>query len=187
MTSYNEINGESPNWSTPILRHLGNGLFAYTIYAILFITLFNSGTNSLQVGRQVLIAVNPRENDPNRHLIGFIAVVVLTVVCFIHYFSARAGRAANRYLCILKLVFVVVLLGASAKTAMVGPKIGFPTLVDESKTFSNYARALMLVLFSFEGWENASFVSKPRRKFDSILTGSFCRSLVRYPSRVKIR
>lgn len=73
----------------------------------------------------------------------------------------------NRYLYILKLVFLLVLLGAGAKRAVVGPKIGFPEL-EGSKTFSNYAQALLLVLFSFEGWENASFVRNPRRRFEPV-------------------
>ena len=88
----------------------------------------------------------------------FIAVVSLTIICFIHYSSARAGRAANKYFCVLKVLILFILLGVGMKRAIVGPKIGFPYIPDTRKTFSNYARALLLVMFSFEGWENANFV-----------------------------
>ena len=141
-----------------ILRQLGNGMFAYTVYAIMFVTVFNSGTNSLQVGRQVLLCIEPHQKDPSRDLMRFIAIVSLTIICLIHYSSARAGRAANKYFCVLKVLILFILLGVGMKRAIVGPKIGFPYIPDTRKTFSNYARALLLVMFSFEGWENANFV-----------------------------
>lgn len=55
----------------------------------------------------------------------------------------------------------LVLLVAGVKRSIVGPKLGFPYLSHNSSGFSNYAQALLLVLFSFEGWENANFVSHP--------------------------
>ena len=131
----------------PFLRAFGNGLLAYTIYSFVFVTLFNNGTNTLQVGRQILISYNLQEK-PNRDLIRFIGVVCLTIVCLLHYFSARAGRVTNRILCILKLVLMVTLLVAGAKRATVGPKIPYPTMAGPPNTpppFSNYPKALLLV------------------------------------------
>ena len=114
----------------------------------------------MQLGRLILISIKPEET-PNLDLIRFIGVVCLTTVCLVHYFSTRAGRAANRILCRMKLVSLVVLLGAGAKRAAVGPYIGYPVISgspDAPPPFSNYAKAFLLVLYSFEGWENASFV-----------------------------
>ena len=55
-------------------------------------------------------------------------------------------------------MILLVVLFVGIKRAVVGPKLQFPRMSNDSKTFSNYARALLLVLFSFEGWENANFV-----------------------------
>jgi len=142
------------------LHFCGNGLLAYTVYAVVFVTLFTNGTNTLQLGRLILISNKPEET-PNLDLVRFIGMVCLTSVCLVHYFSTRAGRAANRILCRIKLFSLVVLLAAGAKRAAVGPPIHYPVIPGASGApppFSNYAKALLLVLYSFDGWENASFV-----------------------------
>ena len=146
-----------------ILKFFGNGLFAYIVYAIMFVALFNSGTNSLQLGHQVLIIYNdhPTSEDVNQDLIGFIAVTALTVVCLLNYFSTRIGRWITNIFCMVKILALLVLFCAGAKTAVAGPKLAFPVISTrrcESVPFSNYAKALLLVLFSFQGWENGTFV-----------------------------
>ncbi len=138
---------------------MGNGLCAYITFAVLFVWVFNSATNNLQVGRQTLLVVEPRNQDPSRLLIWFVAVVVLSAVCFLHYFSARAGRVANRLLCLAKLGTLLVLLIAGSIMAARGAKIGCPLSVRNASDVSTYAHALALVLFSYQGWENAAFVS----------------------------
>lgn len=143
-----------------IRRHFGNGLLAYTVYAISFVVLFNSGTNSLQVGRQVLLCYEPHDGDPDQNVMRLIAMIGLSIVCLIHYFSARAGRKANRWFCVMKITILLILLGKTTKRAIMGPKIGFPQLSGQSDAFSNYAQALLLISFSFGGWENAGFVSQ---------------------------
>ena len=66
----------------------------------------------------------------------------------------------NKFLAVIKIIFLLVLVGAggyAAKHAIYvsegygecGPVV--------SKTGA--ARAFLLVIFSFEGWENANFVS----------------------------
>lgn len=131
----------------PFLRSFGNGLLAYTLYSFVFVTLFNNGTNTLQVGRQILISYNPQEK-PNLDLTRFMGVVCLTIVCLLHYFSARAGRVTNRILCILKLGLMVTLLVAGTKRATIGPKIPYPAMAgppDTPPPFSNHPKALLLV------------------------------------------
>ncbi|KAL6718835.1 hypothetical protein ACLMJK_003069 [Lecanora helva] len=141
-----------------IRRHLGNGLGAFTVYGIAFTILFNSGTNSLQIGWQILICVNPHEEEPHHDLVRFIAIVAFTSVCILHYHSAGFVRALNKCLCGIKLTVWLVLLVMGIKRSIVGPKIGFPRFIDVHETFSGYSHALLFIMFSFGGWENASFV-----------------------------
>jgi amino acid transporter len=137
---------------------MGDGLMAYTAYAFLFISLFNSATNLQQIGREVLIGIHPLD-DPNRDLLRFIGVVALTVICFIQLFSARAGRVLNGLFALIKIAFLFVLLCFGWHYLSVnGPAPDFeaqPTGISAL----GYAQALLIVLYSYEGWENANFVS----------------------------
>jgi amino acid transporter len=138
-------------------RVLGDGLLAYTIYAFLFVGLFNSGTNVLQVGREILISIHP-EQDPNRDLVRFIGIVTISVICLIQLFSSRAGRVLNRFFAIVKILFLVVLFffGVGALTNN-DPPSDF-TQKQQHIPPIDYSQAILVVLYSYEGWENANFV-----------------------------
>jgi amino acid transporter len=135
---------------------LGDGLLAYTVYAFLFVGLFNSGTNVLQVGREVLIAIHP-DQDPNRDLVRFIGIVTMSTICLIQLFSSRAGRVLNGFFALVKILFLVVLFFFGVGALNSNPKPGDFTDKAPEPTL-NYAEALLVVLYSYEGWENANFV-----------------------------
>jgi amino acid transporter len=155
----------SQTWFTKAFRlfrrNAGNGLFAYTVYAFIFVALFNSGTNCLQFGRQFLIGKSPNpDKEVDDDLVRLIAIIVLWAVCTLHFSSARAGRNINTFFAITKVLVLVILACRGSKKAAKGEMIGNlgPELIQGR---SRYATALLLVIFSFEGWENANFVSTP--------------------------
>ena len=140
-------------------RLLGDGLLAYTIYAFLFVALFNSCTNVLQIGRQTLIAIHP-DSPTNADLMRFIAVFALSIICFVQLFSSRAGRALNNFSAILKIIFLIVLLGFGFDALRKNGSAGdFTHTADMKVDNFSYAQALLIVLYSYEGWENATFVA----------------------------
>jgi amino acid transporter len=154
-------------------RVFGDGLLAYVVYSLLFIGIFNSGTNSMQTGRMILLCIQagPGQSAPdlNRDLIRFIGVVTLTILCLIQYFSAEAGRKLNRYLAVLKIIFLFILIvagGVKAREVQRDTKGNPVDMANEwhrsydVKSKVNFAKGLLAVLFSFEGWENATFVSR---------------------------
>lgn len=130
---------QSTRISYTILRHLGDGLCAFTVYAVLLVFLFNSGANSLQVGVQILLCINPHEENPDRLLMWFMAIVILSIVCLLHCFSGRAGRTMNKYFCWMKLVIIIVLVAVLMKRAIMGPRIGRPKAIGNVESFSNLA------------------------------------------------
>jgi amino acid transporter len=141
-----------------ISRILGDGLLAYTCYAFLFVGLFNSGTNCLQIGRETLIAIHPDE-EPNGSLVRFIGVFALMMICLIQLFSSRAGRVMNRFFALMKITFLIVLfVFGCAYIGKHGGQTHFMEKTPNLPTF-NYAQALVVVLYSYDGWENATFVS----------------------------
>ncbi|KAI9744086.1 MAG: hypothetical protein M1818_002238 [Claussenomyces sp. TS43310] len=176
-----QINGQASRKRSNGLRGfssrlMGDGLLAYTIYAFLFVGLFTSATNYLQVGREILISIEP-DKTPNNDLIRFIGVVVLSIIAFIQLFSARAGRVLNGGFALVKIAFLLILLCFGFQKLARDPSPGdFTTtyrglFTNNATTIatnntdsvppveSNYAAALIGVLWSYEGWENANFVA----------------------------
>lgn len=154
-------------------RFLGDGLLAYITYSVCFIGLFNSGTNSMQTGRMILICIASQEDnvvpDVNRDVIRLIGVVTLTALCLLQYFSPQFGRKLNQGLAIVKILFLVTLWIVALAASSHPLKKPDGTVVDRAadwhiwhkpnNSWNQFAKALLSVLFSFEGWENATFVA----------------------------
>lgn len=206
---------------SPIRRTMrklsGDGLLGFTVYAVLFVGVFNSSTNSMQFGKVILVAIqadqfsNNASHELNRDLVRFIAVAALSIICLVQFFSPMAGRRLNNMAAVVKILFMLLLIvfgGLAANKARKNPK----DWTDKHCVFNNgtlsvfpdtscclnsdidsvlrnttcfarhfiddvirpdtdnkfakrgtgsdaWAKALLLVLFSFEGWENATFVS----------------------------
>ncbi|RMJ13029.1 hypothetical protein BHE90_001578 [Fusarium euwallaceae] len=165
---------------------LGDGLWAFIIYSIAFILFFNSGSNSLQFGRMILLCIddkgntdssspgdknkeqNETSNEINRDVMRLIGVNVLTLICLLQYFSPGFGRSMNKTLAIIKLLslFGLMIVAGTAKKASDGWRVWHPTEAEQAGNSKigkpadlAFAKALLAVLFSFEGWENATFVA----------------------------
>ncbi|KAK0741981.1 amino acid permease-domain-containing protein [Apiosordaria backusii] len=149
-------------------RIFGDGLLAYVAYSILFIIFFNSGTNSMQTGRLILLCVNAGDVDANgmtpdvnRDLVRFIGIVVLSIICLLQYFSPSVGRKLNRAFAIIKILTLLALIGVAGNAARTRTKNRDKAgeWIDKVERHPlSFAKAILAVLFSFEGWENATFV-----------------------------
>jgi amino acid transporter len=158
-------------------RLFGDGLLAYVVYAILFVAVFNSGTNAMQIGRMILLAIQADKSgmDVNRDLVRFIGVFALSLLCFLQYFSPTVGRKLNVLWAFVKIIFVIALIGVgghAAATLSADQKTSWSAnMLSNDSSSRDWAKALLSVLFSFEGWENATFVrrSRPRGIHDNSL------------------
>lgn len=166
--------------STPWYKKLlGDGLLAYIIYSLAFIALFNSATNSQQFGRMILLCLHADkvDNDDDvkndQHLMRYIAVSVLSIICLAQFFSPGFGRRLNKFLAVVKIAFLIglVAVGLAALSRDFDSKSSGGASLDRGEDWSqrrevrskvSFAKALLVVLFSFEGWENATFVSCPQ-------------------------
>jgi len=112
----------------------------------------------MQFANQALISANvPLEGyHPSGRLLRFIAVVVLTCFCLLHYFSGRVGRALNQVFAFVKVCLLLVVFFAGVARASHYFKADWNIQPNSSKSSS--ATAFLLVIFSFSGWENATFV-----------------------------
>ncbi|GKU14719.1 unnamed protein product [Fusarium langsethiae] len=155
---------------------LGDGLLAYVIYSLAFIIFFNSATNSQQFGRMILLCVhadkeyNDDEIRKDQHLMRYIAVSILSIICLAQFFSPAFGRRLNKFLAVVKIGFLLALVAvglAALGRDFKSQNSGGPSLnrtqdwaeQREVRSKVSFAKALLVVLFSFEGWENATFVA----------------------------
>lgn len=113
------------------------------------------------------------EDNPDQRVLRLIAVVMVTVICLLHYFSARMGRDLNVVLAVFKLVILCVLFIAGAIKANKEHVQDFNQVnLNTSTSSSSAAAAFILILYSFQGWENATFVSCTGSNFLTI--ASWC-------------
>ncbi|KAJ4061423.1 hypothetical protein NW756_002862 [Fusarium oxysporum] len=172
---------------------MGDGLLAYIIYSLMFIVFFNSATNSLQFGRMILMCINAHkaddstkkslaDSDVNQDLMRFIGVTILSIICLAQFFSPSWGRKLNKFLAVVKICFLisVIIVALTALSNNIEDIEGnaVPRAQDwltwhGSPSKVQFAKALLAVLFSFEGWENATFVAGgiPRRKHRVLRVG----------------
>jgi amino acid transporter len=89
----------------------------------------------------------------------FIGIFALMMICLIQLFSSRAGRVLNRFFALVKITFLLVLfVSGCVYISKHAGRTHFTEKIPNLPAF-NYAQALLVVLYSFDGWENATFVS----------------------------
>jgi amino acid transporter len=108
----------------------------------------------------VLLAANPtvqKTEDLDRQLITLLAILVLTVVCFLHYFSRNSGLLLNLLFSAYKICLIVVFIIAGG--------VAYGTSTDRPNDWNDQPvgkkdalAALIYIIYSYQGWENANYV-----------------------------
>lgn len=133
-------------------------LFAYTLYTFYFVLLYNTATNNMQFANQVLVCAAGDTLEPtlDQRALRFIAIVALSFFVLLHYFSGRVGRDLNQILAFIKITLLVIVIFAGIARASdhYTADWGIATNNDASSS----AIAFLYIVFSFTGWENATFV-----------------------------
>ncbi|KAH6692147.1 amino acid permease-domain-containing protein [Leptodontidium sp. 2 PMI_412] len=133
-------------------------LFAYTLYTFYFVLLYNTATNSMVFAQQVLICAAGDVQEPvlDQRALRFIAIVALSFFVLIHYFSGRAGRDLNQVMAFVKVLLLVIVFIAGIVRASHNYTSDWG--IKPNKDASSSAIAFLYIVFSFTGWENATFV-----------------------------
>jgi amino acid transporter len=135
-------------------------LLATVLFSAFFIFVPNTDGNSLQFAKHILLASNPTVTETtelDKRLISYVAITILTVVSFIHYFSRNSGLLLNLLFAIYKVVLVIVLIicgcVASKKT-----ENGWSDWGQHPIGSKNVLAAMIYIIYSYQGWENANYV-----------------------------
>lgn len=155
---------------TKFLQRLcGDGLLAYVVYAIMFILLFSSASNAMHFGRLVMLYKYDPDSDNDTsaseletNIIGFLT---FSILCLAHLWFPKSGRLLNKVTAVLKIiaVFGLIVVGGSSKRSNIEDKrcngTGGKDSTSRAEDGLAWVGALLSIFFSFQGWENATFVS----------------------------
>ncbi|KAL6707409.1 hypothetical protein ACN47E_004188 [Coniothyrium glycines] len=142
-------------------------LFATILFSGFFLTLANSYGNATQFAKHVLLAARPDITESSQldpRLIRFVAVTVITLVCGIHWFSSRSGLFLNKLVAWYKTILLIVVFACGMKYADVHGS-EWTDSVDRGGVKDGMA-GMVLIFYSYQGWENANYVAGEIRAFD---------------------
>ncbi|KAL4812941.1 amino acid permease-domain-containing protein [Aspergillus spinulosporus] len=136
-------------------------LFA-SAFAWVFIASATPTSNSITFARYI----NPtKEGQPDVWFTKFFACVIVVGICAVHYRLVNIGIWANDCLTVYKVLFLLVLVFAGfVETCRQGVDGGLLGVGDYATTHgspspTNVALAILQVLYSYQGWENANYVT----------------------------
>jgi amino acid transporter len=154
------------------------------MYGIPFILLGNLAGNSIACGRYVMLAAG-YSDAAGRHtaskgaVIG-IAIAALSMVILVHMCTRRGGIFLNNVFAVLKvmlLLFIIVVGfafrgdGLPQKDHIGGQNFSSPTsFADRSRNWSSYTESLLVVMYSYSGYEQPFYVSPGRVADFHVLT-----------------
>ncbi|KAF8537918.1 amino acid permease-domain-containing protein [Trichophaea hybrida] len=151
-------------------------LFSYILYTYFFVVLLGTATNSMQLAFQVMSLRYPSLRADklmpgilDEKLLRGLAVGILSIFCLFHYFSDRFGRILNKYLAVFKILMLIGLAAGGLNKIRTSPANDFNSSVKAPA--SSHASAILLILFSFQGWENATFVAGEIPSYTTLRAG----------------
>ncbi|KAL2164066.1 hypothetical protein VTH06DRAFT_3280 [Thermothelomyces fergusii] len=158
---------------------------ATCIFAVQFVLFAISTGNCISFSSYLLRAATQKQPEDGSWLNRGIAVAAITVVCLIHAFAPRWGIWLSNGFGVFKLIMLSLLVctGFAALAGRMvaprpdnfssfrgagssrGPDKGF----DSAGAAGGYAIALLQVLYSYSGWENANYVLTEVRRAPTTL------------------
>ncbi|KAH7350518.1 amino acid permease-domain-containing protein [Rhexocercosporidium sp. MPI-PUGE-AT-0058] len=138
-------------------------LLATILFSGFFLVLGKSYGNAVTFAKQVLLASDSsyeKTSQLDDRLIRFIAIVVLSAVCLLHYFSNKFGLFLNKLFALFKTALLFTVFVAGVKAARKEGS-GFDDFT-QTHGMSNPAdglAAMVLIFYSYHGWENANYVA----------------------------
>jgi amino acid transporter len=141
-------------------------LLATILFSGFFLVLGNSYGNSVAFAKHTMLAANPaaaNTTELDSRIVRLIAIFVLSIVCLLHYFSSRSGLFLNRALALFKVILLFTVFVAGVKVAhKEGSGLKDFSEVHGKRSSGDGLAAMVLILYAYQGWENANYVSPKR-------------------------
>jgi len=121
-----------------------------------FVLTYTTTTNAMHFANQVIFAATNDKTIHDERVLRLIAIITLSFLCLVMYFSTATGRRLNRYSAYAKIGLMLAIVVAG------GIKAKQVRATDLSRSFNSShtsaAAALLQIFFAFQGWENAILV-----------------------------
>jgi len=136
-------------------------LLATILYSAFFVLTATTDGNCIEFAKHVLLAANPLAQttaELDSRLITLFAILVLTFICFLHYFSRNSGLFLNLVFALYKIIFVAILIVAGG---LAYKKSGhnLHDWDDQAVENRDALAAFIFIVYSYQGWEGANYVS----------------------------
>lgn len=134
------------------------------IYSFLIVLLGFSSGNSYAFGKYVVYAATGRDDGGHEGLVKAIGVACITGCALLHVNFSNHGTALFNILGVFKILVLFLIIGSGflVWTGLVSPlhQTEAATNFGASGSPSSYAiaAALLEIIYSFKGWENANYV-----------------------------
>ena len=94
----------------------------------------------------------------------FYAVLATTILLAVNLFGLRAGKLTQNALTVFKVLALLILVGGSVIAIGVSPDAIVPSTVEatasmQGQSFDGFLFAMVLVMFTYGGWNDMSFVA----------------------------
>ncbi|CAN3475995.1 hypothetical protein DICA1_F06964 [Diutina catenulata] len=156
-------NGGEKNYLMRVCHRFPSGL-AGCVYAFAMVLLGFSSGNSYTFGKYILYAINGEERA-NDTLVKFIGVACITGCVYVHYKHPNSGMRAFNALGLIKVLVLVLIIAIGVLVGLGWVQTGddFDNFHDiwhfeNRPSIYNISVALLQVIYSFKGWENANYV-----------------------------
>ncbi|KAI9709140.1 MAG: hypothetical protein M1820_003587 [Bogoriella megaspora] len=136
-------------------------LLATVVFSVYWIVFAGTVTLSNGIAQNILALANPQApstSQPGLHK--FTAIVIQTVSCLLLYFARRLVFVFNTAFAVYKIILLLVIFIAGV-VASRGANFGLDDFDTEYPNYSgvNTLTAMIYIIISYEGWQNAIFVA----------------------------
>lgn len=131
------------------------------IYAFQMVLLGFSSGNSFAFGKYVWFAFTGVEADENSWDAKLLGVGVITFCTWLHIKYPNQGTSLFNFLGVFKILVLVliIILGAFVALGWIEvPHSQPPAVIKADNSFYSVSVALLEIIYSFKGWENANYV-----------------------------
>ncbi|KAI9685318.1 MAG: hypothetical protein M1822_004691 [Bathelium mastoideum] len=142
------------------------------LYAGVFIAMANTAGNAFAFAKFTLIAAQRIGNEPTATeadmdaklspaLVRFVAISIVTAICFLHFTWSRLGLFLNKAFALYKiaLCLAIFIAGVAAWNKPNSGVSGPENFGEVHGGGINGLAALITIFYAYEGWENATYVS----------------------------
>lgn len=148
-------------------------LLATVIFSYFWILLASTCTSSKSVAVNLLALANPDTDasDLSDGQIRFTAIVVQTVSCLLLFFARRLVFVFNSTFAAFKIILLLFIFFTGMANSR-GQNSGWNDFNEEFPGYRGFETltAMTYILFCYQGWDNANYVSTTKTLYGTVLT-----------------